>query len=126
MIIFEEKLIHSNQAGKMISPLAEQFVDSPEHKELKQRHNNDSDAVNEAMREIDVAAAMLEGGMSIDGVKKLFGDQHLSGERDFFYKWLEKRELQNKQTSVDDTKGSQMHNLASQLEFIARESLAVA
>ncbi len=97
MIVMEE-WGHCQQ-GKTggISPLTEDFSKSPQYKDLrsfwKDRVPPDQldITVNEAMREIDIAAALIDAGMSPKAVKQILGDQHLAGERQYFYDFLEKR-----------------------------------
>jgi len=88
---YEERMIHNRQGeGGAQSHLAREFAESPEYKELEKRHTQGGKLL-EAMREIDVAARLVDSGMSVEDVKKYLGDRHLSGEREFFYRWLESR-----------------------------------
>ena len=98
MILMEEwgHTQQTNSGG--LSRLSGEFIKSPEYAELKAEFakglkGEALDArVNEALREIDISAALREAGLSTKGVKDILGDQHLKGEREFFYKFLEKQD----------------------------------
>jgi hypothetical protein len=84
LIFFEERLIHANQrpdGSGNISRLREDFMQSPEFQKMK-----DSPTLALDMREIEVAMALREAGMSTAAVEKLLGNLH--PERAPFYEWL--------------------------------------
>jgi hypothetical protein len=54
----------------------------------KYYRDRDPARMQEAMREIDVAARLVESGMSLKDVRELMGSRHLGGEREFFYNWF--------------------------------------
>jgi len=90
LIAFEERLIHSHQGvGGAQSPLVEDsFKQSEEYTKMQNFYRERSADLQQAMREIDVAARLVESGMSLDDVRELMGSRHLSGEREYFYDWF--------------------------------------
>ncbi len=98
MVLFEENLVHTNQTvSSGVSKLTLDFRDSDQFKSLKKywadkAPNIANDKVNEALREIDVAASMIEAGVPRKTVERMFGKLHLEGERQFFYDYLKKKE----------------------------------
>ncbi len=94
MVLMEE-WGHSKQTSSGgLSRLTSEFEHSPEYQELKKywekKSNNPDASIREALREIDIAASLREGGLSTKAVEKILGDQHMSGEREFFYRFLKR------------------------------------
>ncbi|MBX9725376.1 MAG: hypothetical protein K2X81_28500 [Candidatus Obscuribacterales bacterium] len=103
MIVMEEWAHTTQSTTGGISRFTNEFQMSPEFADLKTFWSNRiSDVkqreatINEALREIDIAASLREGGLSTDGVKKILGTQHLAGEREFFYRFLERTQKESK------------------------------
>lgn len=99
MILMEE-FGHTKQGGTGgLSSITSEFASSPEAARMRSKFEESGlkgealeARVNEALREIDIAAAVKEAGMSTKGLQKLFGDQHLRGEREYLYQFLERKE----------------------------------
>jgi hypothetical protein len=87
---YEERLIHSHQGvgGAQSSLVKDMFTQSEEYTAMQNHYRNRSAKMQEAMREIDVAARLVESGMSLTEVRELMGSRHLHAERDFFYNWF--------------------------------------
>ncbi|MBX9693639.1 MAG: hypothetical protein K2Z81_14725, partial [Cyanobacteria bacterium] len=107
MIAFEENLVHSHQ-GKSggVSKITQEFADSPEFKRLEKYWREKApdiadDMIDLALREIDVAASLIQSGTSPQAVEKILGNLHLKGEREFFYDFLKNR---SKKVDGDGTK----------------------
>ncbi|MCC7527178.1 MAG: hypothetical protein IT342_01575, partial [Candidatus Melainabacteria bacterium] len=88
---YEERIIHSDQGrgGAKSLLVREEFTQSKEYAEMEKYYRDrDPARMQEAMREIDVAARLVESGMSLKDVRELMGSRHLGGEREFFYNWF--------------------------------------
>lgn len=113
MIVLEEYAHTTQGPNGGISKLTSDFQMSPEYAQLKANYEAQglkgealSAVVNKTMREIDFAASLKDAGLSLSGLKKLLGEQHLKGEREFFYRYLDrlesaKKPSEGKGTSVD-------------------------
>lgn len=91
---FEERLVHAKQRG-VLSDVTKQFQASERFKNLQEyaaRKFTDTakreEFIQEALREIDVAATLYEQGLSRESIQQLLGQRHMTGEREFFYEWL--------------------------------------
>lgn len=89
LIGYEEKLIHCYQANQgAIAPSMRDFQQSDSYRALVRHANGNTEQLNMAMREIEVAAALYDSGFSRADVQRLLGDRHLEGERSYYYDWL--------------------------------------
>ncbi|MBX9721322.1 MAG: hypothetical protein K2X81_08010, partial [Candidatus Obscuribacterales bacterium] len=118
MVLMEE-WGHSRQTSSGgLSRLTTEFEHSPEYQELKKywekKSNNPDASIREALREIDIAASLREGGLSTKGLEKILGDQHLSGEREFFYRFLKRTDSPNGERLAADA-GSKRPSTAREL-----------
>ena len=98
MILLEEWAHTQQQGSGGLSHLTEDFRNSDHFKNMKEEiYKRFPDPmqreveINEALREIDFAAAMRESGISTEALIKLLGDQHLKGVREHFYRYLDQR-----------------------------------
>ncbi|MBY0551064.1 MAG: hypothetical protein K2W95_27545 [Candidatus Obscuribacterales bacterium] len=96
-IRYEERVIHGNQGDDFkaerhgtVSALTLEFMKSPQYRELSQLCASENIRL-ERVHEIDVVAALVESGMSLESVETLFGKAHRQEEREFFYQWMQSR-----------------------------------
>ena len=90
---FEERLVHGFQSNSgTISSVINPFMESAAYHRLREHYRGNPSALNAAMAEIDVAAVLHQTGMNLQQIRNFLGDRHLSGEREFFYDYLQVRE----------------------------------
>jgi hypothetical protein len=90
---FEEKLIHANQGERGgISRLTEEFQQSLQFREMTK--DKSPTEVNRMLREVEVAAALRDAGLSLESVEKILRSSAVTDyvERDYFYDFMRQKE----------------------------------